>query len=168
MMGLFDSLFGDKKMQCPSCGAEGATRKGESILCPNPSCPYFDASLGQKATPLPAGATFAQRGDFSPARPLTIQYKNFQGVDRTFTADASTAYRRKNHIVAEVAPTGQKISLSRDRIQNLRTVEEALPPRVEPGQDWPTPKERQVLAYHKRHKTTSPLYEKARAKYPNW
>src|SRR5512141_23157 len=103
MMGLFDSLFGNKKMQCPSCGAEGAKRKGESILCPNPSCPYFDASLGQKATLRQAGAMLARRGDFSPARPLTIQYKNFQGVDRTFTADASTAYRRKNHIVAQVA-----------------------------------------------------------------
>jgi hypothetical protein len=25
-----------------------------------------------------------------------------------------------------------------------------------------------VLGYHKKHKTTSPLYEKIRAKYPDW
>jgi hypothetical protein len=40
--------------------------------------------------------------------------------------------------------------------------------RVEPGQNWPTPREHQVLSYHKKHRTTSPLYEKIRAKYPNW
>ena len=33
---------------------------------------------------------------------------------------------------------------------------------------WPTPRERQVLAYHKKYGTTSPLYEKIRAKYPDW
>jgi len=32
----------------------------------------------------------------------------------------------------------------------------------------PTARERQVLAYHKKYKTTFPLYEKIRAKYPNW
>jgi len=160
-MGLFDSLFG-KKMQCPSCGAEGAKQLGERILCPNPACPYFDVSLGRKGTSLPS------RGNFSPVRPLDIRYKNFQGVDRRFTADASTAQRRKNHIVVQVTPTGERISLARERIQNLDEIEAALPERVERGQDWPTPRERQVLAYHKQHKTTSPLYEKVRAKYPDW
>lgn len=40
--------------------------------------------------------------------------------------------------------------------------------RMAPGQDWPTPKERQAMGYHQKHATTSPLYEKIRAKYPNW
>jgi hypothetical protein len=38
----------------------------------------------------------------------------------------------------------------------------------EPSQDWPSPREAQVLGYHKKHGTSSPLYQKVRAKYPNW
>jgi len=32
----------------------------------------------------------------------------------------------------------------------------------------PTARERQVLGFHKKHKSTSPLYEEIRAKYPDW
>ena len=167
-MGLFDSLFGKKTMQCPSCGREGAQQKDDRVLCPNPSCPYFDASLGRKGTLRQAGTRIPTRGDFAAQKPLTIRYKNFQGVDREFTADAATGYRRKNHIVVQVKPTGHHISLSRDRIQNLSEVEEAIPSPVAQGQGWPTPRERQILNYHKKHKTTSPRYEQVRAKYPNW
>jgi hypothetical protein len=70
--------------------------------------------------------------------------------------------------VAKVAPKGQQITLSRDRIQNLQEVERQMPQRIEPGQEWPNKRERQVLNYHKKYKSTSPLYEKIRAKYPNW
>lgn len=97
-----------------------------------------------------------------------IQYRNFQGQDKTFHAEKSSLHRNKNHIVAKVAPKGQQITLSRDRIQNLQEVERQMPQRIEPGQEWPNKRERQVLNYHKKYKSTSPLYEKIRAKYPNW
>jgi len=99
---------------------------------------------------------------------MRIRYRNFQGQERNFSADADSIVRKKNHIVARVAPTGKKIALSRERIQNLSEVESAFPQRVAAGQPWPTPRERQVLGYHKKHGTSSPLYEKIRAKYPNW
>jgi len=67
-----------------------------------------------------------------------------------------------------VAPTGIRITFSRDRIRNLREVESAFPQRVAEGQDWPTPRERQVMTYHKRRNTSSPLYERIRSKYPQW
>jgi hypothetical protein len=82
--------------------------------------------------------------------------------------DRESLRRKRNHIIARVAPTGERISLSRDRIQNLADVEDALSQRVEEVPHGPTARERQVLAYHKKYKTTSPLYEKIRAKYPNW
>lgn len=104
----------------------------------------------------------------APAGSVTIQYRNFQGQNKTFYADARSLHREKNHIKATVAPKSQQISLSRDRIQNLQEVEGQMPQRVESGQDWPSARERQVLNYHKKYKTTSPLYEKIRAKYPNW
>ncbi len=173
-MGLLDFLINlfsgrNKAIPCPNCGAEGAQRIDEStVQCPNASCPYFDPSLGAHGTLHRAGTRVPTRGNFQPARPLSIRYRNFAGQERTFTADADAAVRKRNHIVARVTPTGRKIALSRDRIQNLSEVESALPQQVEAGQPWPTRRERQVLYYHKKHGTTSPLYEKIHAKYPNW
>jgi hypothetical protein len=154
-MGLLDSLFGKK---CPLCGTKGARTSDGSVRCPNPSCQYFDVGLAH-----PHWKQF----DYSPARPLTIHYRNFQGLDRTFTVDADSLQRKHNHIVARVAPTGRHISLSRDRIQNLSEVDEAAGGQAGPGKAGPTARERQVLGYHKKHHSTSPLYEKIRAKYPD-
>jgi hypothetical protein len=172
-MGLLDflkSLFsGGSKLQCPSCGTIGAHQDAQGrIRCKNPSCPYFDASSGTRATQARAGTAVPTQGSFRPADPITIQYKNFAGQDRSFVAERESVVRKGNHLVGRVAPTGNKIALSRDRIQNLNEVEARLPQRVDPGQDWPSPRERQVLSYHKKHRSTSPLYEKVRAKYPNW
>jgi hypothetical protein len=93
---------------------------------------------------------------------------NYVGQNRDFSAERESIVRKKNHLVAQVAPTGKKITLSRDRIQNLAEVEALLPTRVEPGQDWPSRIDRQILIYHKKHGTTSPRYEQVRARYPNW
>lgn len=194
-MGFFNALkdiLGGEK--CPACGTPGARRSGSEIRCLNPVCQYFNPSFAPSAgspqppqqTPqqppqgrpsgwssapssTPSSSASSQSGSgTAPAGSVTIQYRNFQGQNKTFYADARSLHREKNHIRATVAPKGQPISLSRDRIQNLQEVERQMPPRVEVGQDWPSARERQVLNYHKKYKTTSPLYEKIRAKYPNW
>ena len=166
-MGFLDFLFGKSKNICPACGTKGARASEVPIRCPNPSCQQYDATLGGSWA-----ASFRKRfkrvSDYSPTRPLAIRYNNFQGEQKTFTVDGESLLRKKNHIVARVAPTGLKISLSRDRIQNLREVEQALPQQEEPAPTVPTTRERQVLGYHRKNKTTSPLYEQIRAKYPNW
>jgi len=169
-MGLLDFLLsllsGGSKTQCPSCGAAGARKASDgTIRCPSPSCPYFDAGLlSAKDRP----TRLVTEGNYQPANPVTIRYKNFQGIDRSFSAEKDSLVRKRNHVVARVAPTGRRIALSRDRIQNLEEVESAFPQQVAAGQPWPTPRERQVLGYHKKHGSTSPLFEKIRAKYPNW
>ena len=165
-MGLFDFLFG--KSNCPRCGSKGARRSEQRVRCPNPSCCNFDASLGRGG--ILRNARRARRSDYSPKWPIEIRYRNFQGVEKTFIAERETLRRKRNHIIAQVAPTGENIALSRDRMQNLAEVEEALPdPRTtEPVRSLPTARERQVLAFHKKHKSTSPLYEATRAKYPDW
>jgi len=104
----------------------------------------------------------------APAGTVAIAYRNFEGADKRFIADVSSLRRTKEHIFARVAPKGIGITLARKRITNLDEVERLMPARVAPNQAWPTPRERQVLGYHKKHHTTSPLYEKIRAKYPNW
>jgi hypothetical protein len=111
------------------------------------------------------GSRASRRCDFSP-KPLTIRYRNFRGEEKTFTADEESLRRKHNHIIARVVPTGEEISLS--RIQNLDEVDYAAPQKVERVPRGPTARERQVLAYHKKYKTTSPLYESIRAKYPDW
>jgi hypothetical protein len=170
-MGLLDflrSLFGRNEIRCPSCSAAGALKSSDGLInCKNPLCPYFDPTR-RRGTPRQAGTTAPIRGDFRPEHPISIRYRNFARQDRDFSAELESIVRKNNHLVARVAPTGSKITLSRDRIQNLAEVEAAMPQRVASGQNWPTPRERQILRYHKKHGTTSPRYEQVRAKYPNW
>jgi hypothetical protein len=170
-MGLLDfliSLFTGAKLQCPSCGTQGARKTSDGLIhCKNPTCPYFDLSL-RTGTLRQTGSTVPTRGDFRPEHSLAIRYRNFAGQERIFTAERDSVVRQRNHLVARVAPTGRKIALSRDRIQNLSELESAIPQRVAAGQAWPTPRERQILNYHKKHGSTSPRYEQVRAKYPNW
>jgi hypothetical protein len=170
-MGLLDflrSLFGGSKIPCPSCSAPGATKSSDGLIhCRNPICPYFDPTQ-RRGTLRQAGTTVRTRGDFRPQHPVSIRYRNFAGQDRSFSAERDSIVRRENHLVARVAPTGEKIALSRGRIQNLSEVEASFPQQVAPEQPWPTPRERQILGYHKKHGTTSPRYEQVRARYPNW
>jgi hypothetical protein len=162
----------------PSLGSSDATSQPQPpAQPPQPTQPPQGKPSGWGAAPAqpsqgkPSGWS-SSSGSGQPAPPpagaVTIQYRNFQGQNKTFHADAGSLRRDKNHIIATVAPKGAQITLSRDRIQNLQEVESKIPQRVAPGQSWPTPRERQVLNYHKKNGTTSPLYEKVRAKYPNW
>ncbi len=164
-MGLFDFLFGKS---CPVCGTNGAKTKDCRTRCPNPSCQYFDGTLGRSGVLRAAGLRKPRRSDYVPDSLLEIRYRNFRGEEKTFRADENSLLRRRNHISARVAPTGERISLSRDRIQNLSEVEEALPKPDESKPPGPNGRERQVLSYHKKYKSTSPLHEKIRAKYPDW
>jgi hypothetical protein len=162
---LKNLLSGGNNLQCPSCGTAGAQRTVQGrTRCKNPSCVYFDASLGGRQ----AGTTVRTGGSFKAVQPVQIRYRNFAGQDRSFVAEVGSLVRKGNHMVGRVEPTGEKISLARDRIQNLQEVESRLKPRVAPGQPLPTRHERQVLGYHKKHGTSSPLFEKIRARYPNW
>lgn len=169
-MGLLEflrNLFGGggERIQCPSCGTPDARRtKDRLIACKNPMCPYFVRG-GQRRH---AATSVPTAGNFLPEHPISIRYRNFAGQDRDFSAELGSVVRKNNHLVARVAPTGRRIALSRDRIRNLAEVEAAIPQKVAPGQAWPTPRERQILGYHKKHGTTSPRYEQVRAKYPNW
>ena len=106
--------------------------------------------------------------EFSPAKPIQIRYRNFQGAEKTFIADGASLRRRKNHIIVQVSPTGKKISLSRARIQNLSELDAALPKGMRSDAPWPSARERQVLNYHKKYGTTSAVYERIRSKYPDW
>ena len=170
-MGFFDFL--KSAVQCPLCGTPNARKSGDRLVCPNPMCRNFDGQQPGAAAPsappsAQAKTTSIPRGRWQPQHPMTVRYRNFQEREQTYTADADSCRRQKHHISLLVAPTGQRLTLRRDRIQNLAEIEGYCAQRVDPGQVWPTPRERQVLNYHKKRKTSSPLYERVRAKYPNW
>jgi hypothetical protein len=180
-MGFLDFLTGTTN--CPKCGTPGAKKEGNQVRCLNPTCEWFDQGLlqGMFGGPSPGAtppASGQNAGDFrshnnvasagNVAGSVTIRYRNFRGQDLTFVADPKSVVQKKNHVSVKALPTGQRVTLARARIQNLRELEAVVPQRVAPGQEWPTPRERQVLGYHMKYGTTSPLYEKIRAKYPNW
>ena len=167
-MGLLDFLLnllsGGSKLQCSGCGTVGARKtSGGQIRCKNPACPYFDPGLA----PPGAGTRLPTEGSFQPAKPLTIRYRNFAGQDRTLVFELDSMVRKGNYLVGRVAPTGRKVALASERIQNLREAEAQLPQSAHSDQPRPTPRENQVLGYHKKHGTTSALFEKIRAKYPD-
>ena len=62
--------------------------------------------------------------DFS--NPLTVQYTNYQGQQKTFTADPGSVRDLGGHLSMCVEPTGARIALKRHYISNLALVEEAL------------------------------------------
>jgi len=175
-MGLFDLFSG--KINCPDCGSPGAKKSGGRVLCPNTSCPNFSSEMAEAQR---AASTPPRRAAASPASPapaggpqpmgtetILVHYRNFQGVDKTFSADPDTARRRGNHISLCIAPNGIRVTLARERIQNLSEVEAVCAERATEGQGRPTRVERQILGYHKKRHTTSPRYESVRAKYPDW
>lgn len=170
-MAFLDFLTG--KINCPRCGAGGAKEEGGRILCPNPTCPYY-AGTALGSAPQGAGSSSTPRsaqapsGGSSSGRTVAIRYRNFKGEEKEFLADADSARRMAKRVSVSVAPKGVRISLAYDRISNWSQLDGVLSHRVEPGQAPPSQRERQVLAYHKKYKTTSPLYEQIRAKYPNW
>ena len=180
-MGFLKSLLnmvGGEK--CPVCGTPGAQKSGNQIRCLNPLCQNFIGASSQppsapppprqpqQSTPQQSSGSFSHSFTKSGAGTIAIQYQNFQGQSKTFSADAGSLRRKGNYILVKVAPSGAQIALSRNRIQNMSEVDALLPARDRSDAPRPNKKERQVLGYHKLHGTTSPLYEKIRAKYPDW
>jgi hypothetical protein len=172
-MAFLDFLTG--KINCPRCGAGGAKEENGQILCPNPTCAYYVGAAaqggGSSPSSKPSPGRFAATisgGGLGQGTTITIRYRNFRGEEKEFLADADSARRMAKRVSVRVAPKGVRISLAYERISNWSEVDGVLSHRVEPGQNLPSPRERQVLAFHKKYKTTSPLYEQIRAKYPHW
>jgi hypothetical protein len=102
-------------------------------------------------------------GNFDPGpHSVEVRYRNFRGEERTFSGDRRTVRRRGNHISLCLAPTGRRVALARDRIQNVSELDSLA--RQEPKL---TAKERQVVGYHQKRQSSSALYESIKRKYPN-
>jgi len=92
---------------------------------------------------------------------ISVEYENFRGEQKTFLGDWRSLRTRRHHISLSVAPTGQRIALSQDRIQNLAEVSAAVA-------RLPTAQQRRIMAFHKNRGSTSPLYESLLESFPEW
>ena len=92
---------------------------------------------------------------------ISVEYENFRGEQKTFLGDWRSLRTRRHHISLSVAPTGQRITLSQDRIQNLAEVSAAVA-------RLPTAQQRRMMAFHKNRGSTSPLYESLLESFPGW
>jgi hypothetical protein len=93
---------------------------------------------------------------------IRIQYLNFRGQQKTFTGDRTTLRAKGKHVSLRLAPTGRRVTFSKECIQNFAEVEAAL------GQvPVLTAVETQIASYYKKHGGTSPRLEALRRKYPH-
>ncbi|MFC1746085.1 hypothetical protein ACFL35_18985 [Candidatus Riflebacteria bacterium] len=112
----------------------------------------------QKPQPAP------MQGNYDPGEyRLEIKYKNFQEEKKTFIGDRRTVRDLGNFISICIVPTGYRCTFKKARISNSFDIKSVL-------QNYPTPKgrDKQVLSYHLKRGTTSPLFEKIRRQFPDW
>ena len=176
-MGLLGRLFG-MTADCPACDQPGARLSLFGVRCTSRLCIHYDPRYAQTQA-----ETDAERDDqrdqddeafvrWQGARsvafeqPTEIQYVNFRGRERTFTADARSLRVRGRHLSACVAPTGQRIALALDRIVNLAAIQ-PLVAACQADLGGASPREAYVIRYHRVHGTSSALYTSLRAKYPH-
>ena len=56
---------------------------------------------------------------FDPGtRAIQVQYLNHRGEIKTYTGDRSTLKAKGGHVTLRLAPTGKRVSFSKDCIQN--------------------------------------------------
>ena len=154
-------------VRCPVCGQPGAKQLLWMVKCPRRGCSKYDPDLGLSmgiagtsgtASPLPQFS-----GNFNPgANAIAIRYRNWEGVERSFTGDRSTLRLVSRHITVCLSPTGQRCSFSRDRFLNPGEIE----PLIKQAEKANTlsAADRHVLSYHRNHGTTSPRYEEVKRK----
>jgi hypothetical protein len=77
------------------------------VKCVSPKCSHYNAE-------------YATAGFESP---LTIEYVNFRGAQKTFTCDSDSIRVKGAHITVRVAPTGRRIALKASSITNRDEIE---------------------------------------------
>ncbi len=164
-MALFG--FGKKVIVCPECRTRGAVKTFTGVKCRNPGCPKYDPSIGSispESLPVTTrpGAVF--HGNFDPGpNATTIRYRNYRGEDAEYVVDKTSIRSKHEHITAQALPTGKRIALAKQFIQNLPDV-----PEIAQAEAGPSGNERRILSFHLKRGSTSPLFEELRRKYPDW
>ena len=105
---------------------------------------------------MPAKTVFGFSG-VDPRKEVQIEYLNFEGQRKTFTAILGSLQKKEGsrYISTIVLPKKIRINLNTEKIANPDT----LPP-------IPSPREKRKIASHLKRGTTNPAYEAFRSRFP--
>jgi hypothetical protein len=133
------------------------------VRCPNRECAKYDADVAfewdqnRNASSTPSAPL---TGAFDPGdNRIEFRYRNAFGDEKAFVGDRTTIRRRGVHVSICLAPTGARCAFALSRILDRSDVEAAIPP-----EDEMSGTDRQILAYHRKHGTTSSRYEELKAR----
>ena len=163
-MGFLAKLFG-KSGECPGCHEPGARVSFFGASCIWPGCAFYDADYAAQVI-RGRSVHWSQVPPVEFDDPVEIEYTNFRGEQKTFTAEGRSLRVRGRHLSACVAPSGWRIALKLDRIGNLDAIKPAVA-QAHAAREGVTGHAAYVINFHRRRGTTSPLYESLRAKHPN-
>jgi len=138
------------RVKCPYCHTPGAEKFLWIVKCPKKGCRAYNEELAVKLTPRPLTGTY----DPGPSS-ITLRYRNHLDQDRDFRGDKATLRSRRNHISMCLVPTGKRCAFDKKRIANLAEIERAMPSEAAAL----STRERQIIGYHRKHNTTSPMLE---------
>jgi hypothetical protein len=145
-MGLF-SFF--KKLvdveppfACPLCGDTYARTVEAKVYCQTFDCQNFDDAL----------RNFKPKGEVKG-----IVYENYIGEVKTFEIDCASIKLSRDRLSASASPTGRRLSLHRDKIQNLEDFRSYIDRAIKVAHLDSA--DRQVLTYHSNKGSTSERYE---------
>lgn len=116
-MGFFSKLLG-KSVNCPACGHPYARETFSGVQCVQPDCAHYDPRYVRYAV----DSGRIDWKDLPPAKledPVEVDYVNFAGTRKTFTIDRQSMRVRGRHLSVRVSPSGFRIALDPERIQNL-------------------------------------------------
>ncbi|MFH1707782.1 MAG: hypothetical protein ABIF71_07680 [Planctomycetota bacterium] len=156
---IFDMLFNAAKKKAVSSASDYARQDPPRSVdrASDRGSDRHAGSGGDRSRPAPTGS-------FKARDPLVIKYVNYKEVPRTLVAEKFSLRAKKGFISVCVEPTGKRITLKLERIQNMAEIQPVL------GllDKLPTRQEQKVLNYHMRRGTTSALFDKLKQKYPQW
>ncbi|MBF0571172.1 MAG: hypothetical protein HQL12_04805 [Candidatus Omnitrophica bacterium] len=127
-MGLMDMF--SKVIVCPLCRTKGAkkTMMG-GVKCPNSQCKKYDPQLIVSNDILlkPGAPTKNFSGNFDPGPGrIGIDYRNFQGENKTFYGDIRTLRASKDFFSLSIVPTGKRVTFNKKFVRNLSEIESAI------------------------------------------
>lgn len=108
---------------------KGAKDSFFGIKCTNKGSRDYDLIYAVQNEKEAAGGSYTQsfRGPTVEfINSIEVQYVNYRGEEKTFTADRNSILVRKAHFTMAVAPTGRRITLNPEKIVNRSEVEAAV------------------------------------------
>jgi hypothetical protein len=126
-------LFG-KWGLCPECRQRGAKIFMGQVKCPNSRCKKYDAQLisPSEALNYQHPSEKPLQGSFDPGpNSLTIEYRNYLGIDRSYKVDKTTLNGLSEYVSAQAVPTGKRISFKKRFIKNLEEVQDCINSQIE-------------------------------------